>query len=263
MCQIEMSVMTVSFDKYADIWDAFVLCINRFWGDRTYKTYLVTNHAAPSYDGIEVVKTGDEVSWSRRVRIALETIQTEYIMLLLEDYLVSRPVDKSCVKKALEHMAQNNLDYLRIAPIPVIKSKNKNDFAAPITARNLYGVNLQAAIWRRDYLLAILGTEDFSAWQFEARQKFGEATRIEGNCQATREFVVPYLNGIIQGKWYPRTLEQMETLNIQIPLGNRPAMSKMEMRKFHFKTALTGWIPPSVIRATKPIAQKLGFKFVT
>lgn len=258
----DMAIAVISFDKYSDIWDVFALCMNKFWSDRPYNTYLVNNEACPKYEGIKVLNTGKEISWSYRVRTALDAIQEEYIMLLLEDYLICESVDNSKVEEALQYMKQQNLDYLRIAPIPRIKS-DKDEKFSEITSKMIYGVNLQAAIWKKDYLLRTLSDVDFSAWEFEARQKYGEVTRVDGKCHAANDFVVNYLNGIIQGKWYIKTVESFANIGIEIPLGERSIMTDKDMRRENIRNFFLHHIPPKVIRALKPIAKKMGFKFVT
>ena len=258
-----VAIAVVSFDKYSDVWDVFALCINKYWKDRPYKTYLITNDASPKYNGIEIVKTGEEVSWSYRVKKALETIREEYIMLLLEDYLISEDVDNDRVENALKYMKSNAVDYLRIAPIPTIKNTKSGEFATALTSNMVYGVNLQAAIWKRDYLLKVINEENLSAWEVEARQKFGSPTRIEGKCCATNDFIVQYLNGIIQGKWYIKTIEGLATCGIEVPLGERSVMTDKDMRRENMRNYLLHHISPKVIHRLKPVAKKLGFKFVT
>ena len=257
-----MAIAVISFDKYSDIWDVFALCINKFWKDRNYKTYLITNEITPVYEGIEVLNTGKEVSWSHRARTALELVAEEYVLLLLEDYLISEKVDNLKVEKALWYMKENDLDYLRIAPIPKIKNAQKTEFSE-ITSNMLYGVNLQAAIWKKEYFLKILSDENFSAWEFEARQKFGETTRVEGKCFASNDFVINYLNGIIQGKWYIKTLKSFAAMGIEISLGDRSVMTDKDMRREKIRNFFLHHIPPKLIRVLKPVAKKMGFKFVT
>lgn len=257
------AIMVVSFDKYSDIWDVFFLCLNRFWKGRECKTYLVTNNLCPVYDGVEVIKTGFEISWSHRVRAALEMIQEEYIILLLEDYLIAQEVDETKVTNALNYMQENNLDYLRIVPIPKIKKRTHGEFALKITDKMMYGVNLQAAIWKKSYLLKLLDDANFSAWEFEARQKFGAPTRITGDCQATNEYTIYYLNGIIQGKWYIKSIETLTSLGINITLGDRSVMTEKEIRREKIRGFFLHHLPPKIICMLKPIAKKLGFKFVT
>ena len=263
MSNQNMAIAVVSFDKYSDIWDIFALCINKYWKNRPYKTYLITNDAHPIYDGIEIVNTGSEVSWSYRVRKALELIKEEYVMLLLEDYLIDEVVDNGRVENTLNYVKRNDLDYLRIVPIPVMKKSKSGEFATAITSNMVYGVNLQAAIWKRDYLLHVISGENLSAWEVEARQKFGSPTRIDGKCYATTEYIIQYLNGIIQGKWYIKTIESFAVRGIEIPLGERNVMTDKDMRRENMRNFLLHHIPPKVIHTLKPVAKKLGFKFVT
>ena len=258
----DMAIAVISFDKYSDIWDIFAKCINTFWSDRTYNTYLVTNEACPTYQGIHVLATGREFSWSHRVRTALDAIQEDYILLLLEDYLISEKVDNLQMEEALRHMKEMDLDYLRIVPIPKIKGSKRKKIVA-ITSKMVYGVNLQAAIWKKEYLLKTLSDKHFSAWEFEARQKFGEATRVEGKCYASNDFVIKYLNGIIQGKWYKKTLDNFSSMGIKISLGERAVMSNKDMLRENVRNFFLHHIPPRIICTLKPIAQKMGFKFVT
>ena len=259
----DVAIVVVSFDKYSDIWDVFETCINRFWGNRPYSTYLITNEKKPSYEGISVITTGKEESWSVRVNRALEKIKEKYLILLLEDYLIDEMVDNEFLQNTLIYVEQNNMDYFRIAPIPRIHGRANEFHAIQIKDQVLYGVNLQAAIWRKEYLKSIVSKGSFNAWEFEARQKLGLETRIEGNCYASNVYIIHYLNGIIQGKWYSNTINSFKSKGIEIPLGNRALMKKKEMAKEKWKNFLLHHIPPRMVGKLKPLAKKMGFKFVT
>ena len=259
--QANVALTVISFDGYADIWDTFFICLNRFWKDRLYKTYLITNNAEPFYENVSVIKTGQEISWSRRTRNALKEIDAEYILLFLEDYLIDSTVDNEKVNSAIEYMKSNDIDFLRIAPIPKLKSGD--EFAVQIDKKQLYGVNLQAAVWKKSYLLRLLGDDDFSAWEFEARQKFGSPKRIDGKCFATNDYVIHYLNGIIQGKWYIRTVDAFKSMGIDIPLGDRGLMTDKDMKRENIRNFLSHSLPPRIIRLLKPLAKKMGMSFVT
>ena len=256
-----VAVMVVSFDGYADVWDTFAECINKYWKDRVYNTYLITNNMLPNYEDIKVIKTGEEVSWSARMRTALQYIKEEYIILLLEDYLVDKVVDNDAVKEAVEFAKEKGTDYLRIAPIP--KLRGASGYATIIDKMQLYGVNLQASIWKKEYLRKLLGNDNFSAWEFEARQKFGSDERIDGMCYASNRYVIHYLNGIIQGKWNIKTLEQLKNIGISVHTGNRNVMKKSELIREDIRNFFSHAIPPQIIRMIKPVAKKMGLKFVT
>ena len=258
----DTAIVVVSFDGYSDVWPVFAQGLNRFWSDRPFETYLVTNEAEPSFDSIRIVKTGEEISWSRRLRTALSQIDSEYIILLLEDYLLCKDVNNADVLRLIDFMKANSADYMRIAPIPKIKSDAPDNQPVPLPQDTLYGVNLQAGIWKKDYLLS-LADGDISAWEFEARQKNGAPTQIKGNCYAVNYFPVKYLNGIIQGKWYPETVKAYKRLGVGIDTRSRGVMATKAVIKSKFKRWLVSVVPAKTVRNLKPLAKKLGFHFVT
>ena len=259
----DLAILIVSFDGYSDIWDAFELCINKHWKDRKVNTYLISNNLEPNYDNISVIKTGNEVSWSNRLRVALKDLKEKYVLLLLEDYLIDSKVNNILYEKAVNYLINNDIDYLRIAPIPKLKKSNKATFATEITKNMVYGVNLQAALWKKSYLMRTLYDDDFSAWEFEARQKFSSSHRINGKCYATNAYIISYLNGIIQGKWYLKTLCALEKQGVVIEKYNRSVMTDSDMKREKFRNFLLHHIPPQIIQIVKPIAKKMGFYFVT
>lgn len=259
----DIAIVVVSFDKYSDIWDTFARCINTYWKDRPFPTYLITNEKDADYDGITIIKTGPEISWSRRVNKALNSISEKYVLLLLEDYLIDETVNNELVCKTIDYIVANRIDYFRIAPLPLLKGKADEAHAIPITEKTLYGVNLQAAIWDKSYLNKMVSEGDFNAWQFEARQKVGSENYIAGKCVASDIYIIHYLNGIIQGKWYIKTIEQLKEKGINIELGNRDIMTDKDMSRENFRNYLLHHTSPKIIKMLKPLAKKLGFKFVT
>ena len=72
---MEKAIVVISFDGYKDLWDTFFECYEKFFPDCMLPIYLITNHEIPAYPHVTVVTTGDEVSWSRRVRSALQTVR--------------------------------------------------------------------------------------------------------------------------------------------------------------------------------------------
>lgn len=79
------AVVIVSFDGYNDLWDTFFECYFKFWKNNHLKTYLITNNLKPFYDNVEVIQTGDEVSWSRRVKTALEKIKEDNLLVVFSE----------------------------------------------------------------------------------------------------------------------------------------------------------------------------------
>ena len=54
------------------------------------KTYLVSENKECKYS--QTIKT--KGSWTKRLRDALEQIEEDYILLMLEDFFIRKPVDE-------------------------------------------------------------------------------------------------------------------------------------------------------------------------
>lgn len=259
----DVAVLIVSFDKYEDIWKTFGECLNLNWSNCPFNTYLITNNKLPAIDGVSVIKTGNEISWSDRVTIALNQINEKVLILLLEDYLIDMKVDNNLLESVLNDFYALDLDYLRIAPIPKLRSSDKESRFIKIDKKNVYGINLQAAIWKKSFLYNVISGGSYSAWEIEARQKTGEPTCINGKCMASKEYIIHYLNGIIQGKWYIKTINELGKQGIVVNTCNREIMSEKDMLRESIRNWFLHHINPKIIYKIKPIAKKIGFKFVT
>lgn len=259
---MEKAIVVISFDGYKDLWDTFFECYEKFLPDCIVPIYLITNNEIPTYPRVTVVTTGDEVSWSHRVRNALEQIPEDTLLLMLEDYFLCEKTSPERIDGLFRIFAENSYDYLRVIPIPA-HYKHKPDGSYPLDPSALYGVNLQAAIWKKSYLQKLLYDDDFSAWEFEARQKTGSPSRIDGNCAALNYTGLSYLNGVIQGKWYPRTIKKLKKCGIIVSTEKRPIIKRRKLLAMDAKNWLAHHIPAKIIRAIKPIAVRAGYKFVT
>lgn len=111
-------------------------------------------------------------TWSSGLLKLLESLDEEHILLLLEDYFLCEPVDWRVVQ-SLRHLM--SVDH------NVVKCDLTDDrLKVPFTSKGFYGIarlieseadapfqaSVQAAIWRRDFLMHILDPAE-NAWQFE------------------------------------------------------------------------------------------------
>lgn len=256
------AVVIISFDGYRDVWNTFFECYEKFWNDRSFNTYLVTNNYVPQYNNVQVITTGDEKSWSFRVRTALNQIPEENVLVLLEDYFLCENVDDKKVNEIYREFINQELDYLRVIPIP-FEYKHKQKGIYPLDDKFVYGVNLQAAFWKKTYLKKLLFEDDFSAWEFEARQKSDSRQKIQGRCATLNYVGLNYLNGVIQGKWYPQTIKQMKNLGIVIPTQKRKIIKHRKLFLMDLQNWMLHHIPRKIIKKCKPLFRKIGFKFVT
>lgn len=259
----KIAYVVLSFDNYSDLWPTCFECKEKFWRSRM-PTYLVTNNKKPEFENVQVITTGPEISWSHRAKKAIQEITEEYILLMLEDYFVISVIDDGSINPFVSFMEATDADYLRIYPFPTLKFKDKGiQGIHPIPKESLYGVNLQPAIWKRDYLLKLLEGPDISAWEFEARQKNGVDTQVNGNLYTVDYSPFKMVNGVLQGKWYAPAIKDLKKVGINVDTKNRDILSQDKVLIYKSKILIRKIMGPKLIRKFKPLLKKCGIKFVT
>lgn len=255
--------MVLSFDKYSDLWPVYFDCTKKFWHARI-PIYFVTNEKRPEFENVQVITTGPEISWSHRARKAVETIEAKYILLMLEDYYVTSLVEDNIIDSLISFMEKHDADYLRIYPFPKMRFKDAGEQGIhKVPEESLYGANLQASIWKKEYLLKLLEDGDFSAWEFEARQKNGAPTQIKGNLYTVDYAPFQMVNGVLQGKWYLPSVKKLEALGINVNTSSRAILPWTKVVAYRAKIILRRIAGPSIIRKVKPVLKMLGVSFVT
>lgn len=189
-----MTVLVATCDEYADVVGPFVELFRRYWPDCPFE--LVQSAESVAADGFDrVVKAGSGRNWSERLNHALETVSTPYVLLLLDDYFLSSPVDTSLILRRLDEAeAADALNY-RLCPDPPRAVKN-----------TAYSVSCKAGIWNTRFLLD-LTARTRSAWEFE---RFGSYMFDPGDprpIMVTEKCEFPFVDAVHKGYWEKRGIE--------------------------------------------------------
>lgn len=258
----DFAVLVLSCDKYNDTWEPFFTSFRRFTKFSSNKIYLVSNNM--EYDGygdIKTIKTGIEISWSSKIRKTIEEIKESYVLVLLDDYFIVEEVNMLEIFKLFDFVVNNNIDYLSLVPMRKKRALNKD--VGLITNKNLYGKTLQPAFWNLRYFKKCLYDDDFSAWEFENRQKFESQDRIKGKDCCTYTKKIKFVNGVLQGRWYPSAVKKMKEIDIIFSTENRGMLCLRKVLIYKLKIIVAKITPVYMIRKSKRIFERLGIKFVT
>lgn len=262
-----LAIVILSFDGYKDVWPYFFSAFNKYWPDCVYPVYLVNNEADVNYN-VNVINVGKETTWCDRAKKAIDQIDSDYILLLLEDYLIGTKVENSEVEKAMSFIIENNAKYFRITNIPKKRAKAQIDYEIyPIEENEEYGINLQASIWKKDFLLSTLNEVEGSAWNYEIhflKQAINANTSDSLNgCFVSTTKIIDIHNGILKGKWFPKTIKYFKKKGIIIDYEYRGKLSINEVIRYNVRFQLRENMPYNLRKTTKKILRKLGVKFVS
>jgi len=263
-----MAIVVVSYDGYSDLWVDFFQLLNGNWGNRPYPTYLVNNTKQPNYTGVKVLNCGEKAQWSTRTREAIKTIQEPYICLLLEDYFIGAEIDNNQIREALNLMGKDKLKYYKLSTFSKIKTEKykESSHLHNIPGDLEYGVSLQAAIWDKEYLLKLIGDEDYNAWKFEIdRIRESERVKEEGlvGCVFDNRNILNICHGVAQGKYLPPAVKYFEKRGRVLNTNSRPIMTKKEYMYYRAKGISAQIIPKKLKNRIKVVLKFFGFKFVS
>ena len=147
--------------------------------------------------------------WSDGVIELLGSIPDEHVIILLDDYWLSRPVDRTGVENLSAYM-RTNPDVLRMDLTSDRQFNGHSEWVGYCGYMDLvetppdseYQLSLQAGIWNRELLLRIL-RPGLTPWQTELylspeltkRAAEGETYRVLGTCQCPVRYVNVFRGG--------------------------------------------------------------------
>lgn len=217
-----MRNIVLTSNDYVNVLPGFAYLFNKFYPNQevTVVRYDVRPPKLPDNFKQFAVGQQSNYSWSGGLKHYLESIDDEFVLLMLEDYYLDKDVDTEKIDFILHLMSVNNKvvkfdltdDRMKVTNNPywyneetksigLIQSDNNSPFLASV----------QTAIWRRDFLLAILNNKD-NAWQFEKNKR-------------TKTYLTKN-NGVILGCVNP----PMSYINAVGGEGNKPG--QYDLKKF-------------------------------
>ena len=158
-------VVIMSCDAYEDCWEPFFNLLDRYWKDCPYEKYIVTETKDCKY--ANTIKTIG--SWTARYRQALEQLDCEYVITLLDDFFLHKKVNQEKINQILGYFKPN------------IACFNLEECYDTTSAESIYNgfklrknnqqylCSCQPSIWNRKILIELL-SKDMTPWQWETQR---------------------------------------------------------------------------------------------
>ncbi len=258
-----LTIIIDSFDEYSDLWQSFFEIFKKQWSDCPYDVKLVSNKK--TFNGIETICIGEETCWSERTLKAVSQIETEYVLLLLEDYFLGEKVKNEDVEKLVSFVKEHNAKYLRLTNIPPSRFSMGEEIF-PLYEDEEYAINLQAAIWRKDFLVESLKRFHGNAWEFEVgflKNAVNGIHKKMTGCFAVSKDPLHIRNGVLKGKWFPSEIKFFTQKGFDISWQERGKLSLKQVLKYKLSVWLKNKISYKTRKNLKTILKKFGVKFVS
>ena len=219
----KIGLLVISCDNFSDLWSPFFKFFNESWPDCPYKVHLLSNKLDfKSNHNVEVIKVGDDNSWSDNVIIALNKMQEfDYVFLLLEDMLLNRKVDNKKIDNLFSNFFELDGNYLSLLNEPKPTSFFNENFGT-LDPLSLYRSTATAALWKKDVLQSLLVSGE-SAWSFE--KNGSKRSDVYPNFFSVYNDEIIWINGVIKNKWTYAAIKELKKRNINIDYSKRSKIS--------------------------------------
>jgi hypothetical protein len=242
----EMALLVLSCDKYCDLWNPFFTLLFRYWPDCPYPVYLASNFRTYSDKRVKTITVGKDKDWSSNLGIALQQMPYSHLILLLEDYLLTEPVDTARIRNLVAYMKRKRAGCLRLfsCPGPDVPCTDNLE-VGEILKGSGYRLSLQAAIWDKQILLGLL-REGETPWELEvkgSRRTDELSVPFLSITKGVRPAVSYFCTAVVRGKWLRDAVDLCREEGIRIDLQVRECepwhsyVRRVVMPKFKEKTA--------------------------
>ena len=172
----KISVIYCTCDKYERLWAGFFGLWCKYWPDFDASIIINTESKSFSFPGLDIKRPNVEImgaTWSERLYASLESVDTPYVLLTLDDFYIKNPVDTDTLGMCIKQLdVDPNAMLFTFGWQP---GKNKAcAFSDKFEERARfapYRVNAQIALWRVSYLKRIIKLYE-NPWQFELNGSF-------------------------------------------------------------------------------------------
>ena len=165
----KITILVCSCDKYSDLWPPFFQLLKEYWPDNSCKIILNTESKGYSLPGLNIHSFAlGKASYGKRMISHLSLIKTPYVLLLLDDFFLRRPVDTAMLINIIEKMdAEENIAAMTFDENPFY-FKDCDEFMGFVKLKKHapYKLNMQAGIWRTETLKKYWAPND-NPWIWE------------------------------------------------------------------------------------------------
>jgi len=204
---VNCAVLVLSCDPYSDLWTPFFTLFRKYWADCPFSVFLGAGLIAQPPNGVNILRSSAGRDWSQCLLDYLAAIDTDYVLLMLDDFFIRRRVDTEKILHCLKFAEAKQAAQVRLVarPGPQVRLRDENLIGA-CDPRARYRVCAQAAIWRKDALRNLLVPGE-NAWEFETRATRRSESEHRGH-YAVWQSVLPY-EGLLahhvieKGCWLP------------------------------------------------------------
>lgn len=222
-------------DSYEDVWPFFFYGLQEYWPQCSNQIIFNTEYKKSCAYRKEVQIHNSKIpsnlpdKWGKRFRDTLMDIDSEFVMVVYDDFVLNGPVADEKILECLQWLKNNpdiSVFYFAFPPHQYIEDSIFHGFVK-LSQRSDYKLNSAPALWRKEHLINFIHDDDNPwAWEyFGSYRTYSSPLRFY--CQQnSSSLYFPYDSSrggaVYRGKWVTSVITPLiEKFNIQINLEAR------------------------------------------
>lgn len=261
---MKLAIVGIFFDGYSDLWIDFVKLFRLNWCDCPYNLYIVNNELEldelKEYN-VSFIHAGKNAEYSKKVRTAIEKIDAEYYLFLLDDFFFGEKILGDPLQEIIKYMNKESIMYYQMRISDFNNSKTKkykelNQLRTP-SSKDEYTVSCQPSIWKREFIDRCIGNRNYNAWIFEGIycvSKYAHTRTFLQKCKIDYSSPLGLRHGAVQGKMLPDVIHHFEEMGYKF-YSKRELLSGRAYKKYKTKRKINAILPGSVLKTLKKFAK--------
>lgn len=236
------AILINSCDAYSDVWTPFFRVLEKTWPQaREHEIFLNTEtkqYKDPFFD-VKVLNCLDNKAiyqWGRRLLQAIDRIESDNILFLLEDFFFEEPVRYEEIDKCVKYLNENKdisvfglTSQMECADASYCELHKDIRFPGYVIRKQKVGFKYNAgpSLWRKSSLKRLIFKRDTPwGWEFFGNfRTWYSSDKIYGRaCDYQPVFVYDIIHGgaVHRGKWTEKSVQEvMRKYNVDIDLSIR------------------------------------------
>lgn len=166
-------VVVNSCDAYRDVWPLFLAAFKDRWAGCPFPLVINTESLQLTDPELRVTthvigSDAQNTSWGARLLSTLRDQQSEYVVMVFDDFILEEPVDQQAIERCIRWMdADPDVSVFYLSHVPGgLRPPSRYPGFEEIPRLTNYRLNSAPAIWRRQHLMDLTRETD-NPWIWE------------------------------------------------------------------------------------------------
>ena len=150
----KIDILVISCDSYSDVWPYFFNYFFEHWDECPLDIYLLSNKKSYNDRRIKMINVMKDISWSDNLLNGLKSIDSEYVMLFVDDLFITSKISNNYFFKIKNWIDKYKPEYLKLNISN--KPEKFDDLMGKIPKKSSYKTSTMPSIWRKETLEKLL-----------------------------------------------------------------------------------------------------------